>query len=602
MRELPAAVRPALEVGLLGPFEVASAGRRLDVTGPKRHALLALLALGGGRPVGVDTLVDALWGERLPAAPRNALQHHVARLRAALGPEAIAGCDDGYALEVATVDALEFEELLRASRTSLQEGHPDAAFESAGRALSLWRGTPLLGLPDTPWVRAEGHRLEALHADALEEHFEAALALGRHGEIAPAIRSALAESPFRERLWGQLMLALYRSGRQADALETFQEARQLLTADLGLEPGPELQRLQQAILAQDPTIAGSPTAPRRRVNLPAPVNSFIDREEAMEKLLSMLRDYRLVTLTGPPGVGKSRLALEAAWTRARDVREGIWLVDLERANRDEDVARLVARAIGAGDGDPLGRSCARLRDADALLVLDGCERVVDGAADVARALLAECGGVRVLATSRQVLRVPGEARLTLAPLALGDADPAGAPAVQLFAERARAARPGFELTAQDTALVREICRRLDGLPLAIELAAARVDVLGLREILAAAERRCAVLAAPDRSAPERFRSLELLIAWSYDLLGDDERTLLHELALFRGGAALSAIVTAAARHGLDEATVTHLLSALVDRSIVTASFPGGEPRYDLLETVREYVLDRVTEGALLNAA
>ena len=280
-----------IEIRLLGPFDVLVSGHPARVSGSKRQALLALLGLCPGRVLGVDTLVDALWGADLPAAPRNALQHHVTRLRAALGQESIAGFPDGYALEKATVDALVFEDLLGATRAALREGDAHTAADSAARALALWRGPALQGLPDTSWLRAEAGRLEALRLDGLEEQFDAALALGEHREAAAAIRNALDQNPFRERFWAQLMLALYRSGRQADALETFHEARRLFVEQLGLEPGLELRRIQDAILAQDEAITAAPGAPRRRGHLPASVMAFVERAEGLPQVLELLREH-----------------------------------------------------------------------------------------------------------------------------------------------------------------------------------------------------------------------------------------------------------------------------------------------------------------------
>ena len=273
-----------LEIRLLGPFEVLAGGTPADVGGSKRQALLAMLALRQGRVVDVDGLVDGLWGEELPAAPRNALHHHIARLRAALGEESIVGSADGYALKDARVDAVRFEELLAETRAALRDGDVPAAADAVASALALWRGSALQGLTGTAWFSAEARRLETLHVDALEEDFEVRLALGEHRELTPALRSALADNPFRERLWGQLMLALYRSGRQADALETFQEARRVLADELGLEPGPELRRLQEAILAHDPAIAAVPVVRRRRGNLPAPSTSFVGREDELAQV------------------------------------------------------------------------------------------------------------------------------------------------------------------------------------------------------------------------------------------------------------------------------------------------------------------------------
>jgi predicted ATPase/DNA-binding SARP family transcriptional activator len=599
-----------LEVRLLGPFEVIVAGKPVEVRGAKRQALVAFLALRAGRVVATDSLVDALWGSDLPAAPRNAVQHHVTRLRRALGPEAIRLAPDGYALEGAVVDAFQFEELLAAARAALRAGDPRSATETIAAALALWRGPPLLGLPDSAWARAEAGRLEALRFDALEERFEAALALGEHAEIEPAVRAALEESPFRERLWGQLMLALYRSGRQADALEAFQEARRELSEELALEPGPELRRLQQAILAHDAAIAHVPVAPRRRGNLPTPVTSFVGREEDLAQVLRLVSEHRLVTLCGPPGVGKSRLALEVMHSLEGEARNGIWLVDLTRARADEDVPRVLADVLEdaglRGSRDPLERALARLRDQDGatIVILDNCAGVLEGARRTASAVLEASPAVRVLATSRQLLQINGEAQHRLSPLAVPGADVQGldeltrSEAVRLFAERARAVRPEFELS-EGPDLVADVCRRLDGLPLAIELAAARMNVFGLAEIRSLLERR---FGSRDRKATDTARGLEEVVAWSYDLLHGDEKTLLHQLAVHRGGAPLSSLVAAGAAHGLDEATVIQLLRALVDKSIVVVSFPSGAARYDMLDTVWEYAVERLAETGGLGAA
>ena len=586
-------MKEALEIRLLGPFEVLAGGTLADVGGSKRQALLAMLALRNARVVTVDLLVDGLWGADLPSAPRNALHHHVARLRAALGEDAIVGSADGYALRGALVDAVRFEELLSETRGGLRDGDIGVAADAVAAAIELWRGSPLQGLTGTTWFSAEASRLETLHVDALEEQFEIALALGEHRELASALRSALAENPFRERLWGQLMLALYRSGRQADALETFQEARRVLADELGLEPGPDLRRLQEAILGHDPAIAAIPVDRRRRGNLPAPSTSFVGREDELVDVAALLREHRLVTLTGPPGVGKSRLAVETARSLEEEYPDGIWLVDFARAGGEADAARLLAHALDVRGSDPLARVASRLRASAALLILDACEHVRDEAAEIAAALLAESPGLRILATSREVLHIPSEARLPIAPLAVA--------AVELFLERARAARPGFEPDADDLEFAAEIARRVDGLPLGIELAAARVNVLGLGEIASILDRRAALLHDTPASDPSRA-ALKALVDWSYDLLHADEKTLLDELAVHRGGATLSSLVAATATLDFSQATVAYLVAALVDKSIVSASFAGGAARYDMLDTVREYVLERLGESGRLDAA
>jgi predicted ATPase/DNA-binding SARP family transcriptional activator len=596
-----------LEIRLLGPFDARLGGRPTGINASKRHGLLAVLALRPSRVVGVDELIDALWGDQgdgLPEAPRNAIQHHVGRLRAALGQESIVGSPDGYTLGDASIDAGRFEELLAEARRALREGDARSGVESIELALALWRGRALQGLPETDWFRSEARRLEALRVDALEERFEAALALGEHRELVSALRATLDENPFRERLWGQLMIALYRSGRQVDALEAFQEARRVLAEQLGLDPGPELRKLQDAILTHDPAIAPVPVVAPHLGNLPSPTTSFVDREHELGEVVALLREHRLVTLTGPPGVGKSRLALEAARVVESDVADGAWLVELARAGGVGGVDRVVADAIDARGPNPLARVVERLRDAEALLLLDACEHALTAAARVVSAVLPECPGVRVLATSREVLHHAGEVPVTVKPLPAPDAaapDAADSPAVQLFAARARAARPGFELTAEAVPLAAEIARRVDGLPLALELAAARTKVLGLAELSSLVERRLALLS--DRSPSDPIRTaLHGLVDWSYELLRPDEKALLHQLAVHRGGASLSSLLAVAENDGLDEATVNHLLAALVDKSIISVSFPDEEARYDLLDTVRDYTLERLAESGGLAAA
>ncbi len=592
-----------LEIRLLGPFEVIAGGRRVDIPGSKRQALLAMLAFACGRVVAVDDLIDELWGADLPAAPRNAVQHHVARLRAALGHEAVAGSGDGYALHHATVDAVAFEELLAAAVTARRDGDPHAAAADAAAALALWRGAALQGLTDAPWFGAEARRLDGLRLDALEERFEAALAVGEHREVAAELRAALDEHPYRERLWGQLMLALYRSGRQADALDAFLEARRVLSDGLGLEPGPELRSLQEAILGQDPAIAAVPVVSIRRGNLPAPSTSFLGREAELAQVAGLLAEHRVVTLAGPPGVGKSRTAVEAVRPLEDSISDGIWFIDLARAAAPADVTRLLARAIDARGGVQLERVVERLRDAEAILVFDSCERLLAEVRRVVEEVIRGCPGVRVVATSREVLRVTGEARVTVEPLPLTSPqsdDDADSPAVGLFLARARVARPGFQLDTETARLVAAIARSVDGLPLAIELAAARANVLGLAELLSLVERRLALF--HEQPTSDAGAALRTLVEWSYDLLHADEKTLLHQLAVHRGGGSLPSLVAAGASHQLDEATVTLLLEALVDKSIISVSFPEGDARYTLLDTVRDYTLDRLQEAGGLAAA
>ena len=592
-----------LEIRLLGPFEVIAAGRRVDIPGWKRQALLAILALASGRVVAVDDLIDALWGADLPAAPRNAVQHHVARLRAALGHDS--RCRLRRRLRAAPRDRRRgrLRGIAGCRRNGAARRRPARAAADAAAALALWRGAALQGLTDAPWFGAEARRLDALRLDAQEERFDAALSLGEHREVAPELRAALDENPYRERLWGQLMLALYRSGRQADALDVFHEARRVLSDSLALEPGPELRALQEAILAHDPAIAAAPVVPARRGNLPSPATSFVGREAELAQVAAELAEHRIVTLLGPPGVGKTRIALEAARPLQHDISDGIWFVDLARAVEPPDVTRLLIRAVEARGGDQLDRVVERLRDAEAVLLFDSCERLLAEVRRVVEEVLAGCPGVRVLATSREVLHVTGEVRVTVEPLPLEDLDRAGdanSPAVALFFERARAARPGFELDSRN----RSAGRR--DRPVRRRTAACYRARGGARE--RARPRRVAVPGRAARCAVSRAGRLRCrrgaanAVEWSYDLLHADEKTLLQQVAVHRGGSSLPSLVAAGERHGLDEATVTLLLEALVDKSIITVSFPDGGARYTLLDTVRDYAVARLEEAGGLAAA
>ena len=591
-----------LEIRVLGPFEVLVGETQADVGGAKRQGLLAMLALRRGRVVAVDALIDGLWGAELPSAPRNALHHHVARLRAALGEDAILGSADGYALADARIDAVDFEKLLADTRAALRDGDVSAAADTVAAAAGLWRGPALQGLTGTAWFDAEARRLESLHADALEEHFEVALALGEHRELVPELRSALADNPFRERLWGQLMLALYRSGRQADALETFQEARRVLSDELGLEPGPELRRLQEAILAQDTAIAAFPAGRRRRGNLPAPAK--------------LLRGPRR---RARPGRGA------AARAPPRDAHRP--------TGRGQEPARGRGRT-GAGGGVPrrhLGRRLRRGRRRGGGRCPAPGRRPRGSRRRSARRRRFTPSPRRRTRRPRRVRARPRrggahrhDAALGVGPAANpGDEPRSASPArrgagggraalahgpgaegpsaaAELFLERARAARPGFEADGEAVALAAEIARRVDGLPLALELAAARVNVLGLGELVSILERRAELLRDTPESDPARA-ALKGLVDWSYDLLHGDEKALLHQLAVHRGGASRDSLVAVAATQGLNEATVNYLLSALVDKSIVTVSFSGDAPRYDMLDSVREYVLARLAEDGSLGA-
>jgi predicted ATPase/DNA-binding SARP family transcriptional activator len=541
-----------LEFRILGPLEVRRDGDLVDLGGPRQRALLAVLITRPNESVGADALMQALWGDDAPPTAAKALQVAVSRLRRSLGPagERLQTAGGGYRLvvEPGELDAARFEEL---RATSPRE------------ALALWRGPALADLRYEPALQPDVRRLEELRGAAIEDRLEAELALGDHARLAGELEALVAEQPLRERLRAQQMLALYRAGRQADALAAFQDARAALD-ELGLAPGPELRNLEQAILTHDPSLA----VPAPPAGIPsAPPTPTFGRDDDVRRILATLQTTRLLTLVGPGGVGKTRLAVEAA--RAA----GGHFVSLAPVSAAARIPAAVCDALGVARGR--GESDAEALDravglAPMLLVADNLEHL-PGSGTLLAGLLDEASGLTILATSREPLRVQAERLYPVAPL---DASPA----VALFADRARARDPAFSVTPA----VAEICRRVDGLPLAIELAAAR---LGLLSPDALAERLTDALAVLDRGprdAPERQRTLRATLDWSLDLLDDEERDAFAALGAFAGGCELDA-AEAVTGSRLD------VLDSLVAKSLATAV--GG--RLTLLEPVRQYAAERL---------
>ncbi|MGH8932748.1 MAG: BTAD domain-containing putative transcriptional regulator, partial [Egibacteraceae bacterium] len=469
-----------MEVGILGPLTVTNEGRPVEIAGAKPRALLAMLAVRAGRVVTAGELVDDLWGDDLPSDPSNALQRLVSRLRKALGPGRVETGPAGYRLDVSpvAVDAVRFERLASEGRAALDEGHVEVAATRLREALDLWRGPALADFTEQRFARPDRLRLESLRIGAVEDLVEANLALGATSTLVAELEALVHEYPLRERLRGQLMRALYRAGRQADALAAYQDARVTLAERLGLDPGPELQRLQVAMLARD---AGLDAPARPKTNLRAPLTSFVGRDAETRKVRALLGQERLVTLTGPGGSGKTRLALEVAEQLLASHPDGVWLVELAPLRDPAAVPQALGSVLGVAGpplaaqralapGDPVQRILARLATKRLTLVLDNCEHLVDAVATLAETILGACPGVRILATSREALGVPGETRWPVPALRIPDA-------ARLFEERARAARYDFSPSDEDAEVIAEICRRLDGLPLAVELAAARVPAL-----------------------------------------------------------------------------------------------------------------------------
>ncbi|HEV3013774.1 MAG TPA: BTAD domain-containing putative transcriptional regulator, partial [Actinomycetota bacterium] len=456
-------------------------------------------------------------------------------------------------------------------------------------------GPALAEFVDRPWAQVAAARLEALRLGAVEARAELALAGGGHGGLVGELEGVVAADPTRERLGGLLMVALYRSGRQAEALGVYQAARVVLAEELGIDPSPELQRLYQRILVQDPALeAAAPDAARH--NLPERLTSLVGREQELGELAKLVELHRLVTVTGPGGAGKTSVAVELARRVAGGSPDGGWLVELAALRDPGLVAEVVVAVLGlsevAGDpGIPTPTPAERLegfvRDKALLVVLDNCEHLVGACADLAQRLLQAGPGVRVLATSREVLGVPGEAVWPVPPLAVPGPAEAGTGAVQavpdadgpgleglvrfdavrLFVDRAATADPGFTLDPANAQVVAELCRRLDGLPLAIELAAARVRALPPAEIAARLDDRFRVLAGGGRTLDPRQQTLRATIDWSWDLLEEADRRLWRRLSVFSGGWTVAAAEAVCGGDGLDPATVLDGLFRLVDRSL-----------------------------------
>ncbi|HEX2374435.1 MAG TPA: BTAD domain-containing putative transcriptional regulator [Actinomycetota bacterium] len=631
-----------MELGILGPLEVRDGEALVRVPGAKERALLADLVVHAGRVVSADRLVEDLWGEQPPGNPGNALQGRVSALRRALGPAGsrlVVTRPPGYLLEVdpEEVDAGRFEGLV-AEATALAPAEPPRAARLLEEALGLWRGAALAEFADRPWAQAEAARLEERRLAAVEALVELRLAAGGHAGLVGELEGLVAANPTRERPRGQLMVALYRSGRQADALAVYQETRATLAEELGIDPSPELQRLHQAILLQDPSLeAAAPGRDQPRHNLPERLTSLVGRSEELREVAKLVEQHRLVTVTGPGGAGKTTLAVELARRVGGGYPDGVWLVELAPLRDPALLAEVVGATLGLLEEPPEpgtpplvpAEELARfLRDKALLLVLDNCEHLVEACAELARRLLQAGPGLRILATSREVLGVGGEVVWPVPPLAVPDpldevaADPAGpgedraAPevlagydAVRLFVERAAAADPGFALDAASAPAVAELCRRLDGLPLAIELAASRVRALPAPEIAARLEDRFRLLGGGGRASDPRQRTLRATVDWSWELLEEPDRRLWRRLAVFPGGWTVAAAEAVCGGDGLDEGEVLEGLFRLVDRSLIvrgtTPAVPrtppvvaaGGEPvRFAMLESLRAYGAERLAEA------
>jgi predicted ATPase/DNA-binding SARP family transcriptional activator len=603
-----------VEFRILGPLELFVEGEVRTLPAGAERAVLELLLLNAGRVVPASTLVDALWGEDLPANAANALQGRISRLRKVL---ADAGLPDtmvvtrrpGYLADVdpERVDAHRFVRLVQEARRRADDNAPVEAIRLYEEALALWRGEPLAEFAGEDWARAENNRLTSLRTAAIEERVNLRLVLGHHAELVPELEELTAQYPVQERLHGQLMLALYRSGRQADALAAYQRLRRTLDDELGLTPSAELRALEQGILRQDAKLnAPDRVRPTAQHNLPVRLTSFVGRGRELDEVLDLVRESRLVTLTGPGGAGKTSLAVEAAARVTDRYRDGVWLIRLAGVTDPAQVTRAVADTLGVPDGTGTieDRLIRFLTGRTALLVVDNCEHVVDDAAALIERLLMTCEELRLLATSREPLAVPGEVQFAVPPLATppADAPPAESAAydaVHLFVDRARAALPTFRLDDVTAPAVAEVCRRLDGIPLAIELAAARIKTFPVAEIAARLDDRFGLLIAGPRTAETRQRTLRATVEWSHHLLTAPEQVVFRRLAAFRGGWSADAAERVCAGDGIDPSEILALLATLVDRSLVVADHRDTARetvRFRMLETLRHYASERLAEA------
>jgi predicted ATPase/DNA-binding SARP family transcriptional activator len=597
-------VDDGLEVRVFGAVELWRDGDRRPIGGPKPRLLLALLLAHRGQVLSSDRLCEELWGDEQPATPRAVLQSHVSRLRRLLEPDArIVARPPGYSLEIPAelVDAGRFERLIGATSDVGATG--EAAVAPLAAALELYRGPAFAEFAEDDWARGESVRLEELRLRTEEQLVDGLLASGDTAAAVARAEALVVAHPLRERFWLQLMLGLYRSGRPADALRRADALRAHLRDEAGLEPTAALRDLERRILDEDPTLNRDVVAVpvERRVARAAPSETtrLVGREEDLDLIVGLVRRERLVTLTGPGGVGKTRLALRVARELWQDLPDGVFVVELAPVQDPGAAPAAIAAVLDVHPRQHLSLEeslVEYLRDRHTLLVLDNCEHVVGVVAPTVERLLSWCPDLRVLATSRAPLGPGGEHVWPVQPLAVAPegadlAAAADAAAVQLFVERAGAARPGFTLDAGNVDAVGEIVRRLDGIPLAIELAAARLRAMSAGALAQRLDQRFQLLTAPNPSAQPHHRALRDLVSWSHELLTEDERTLFRRLSVFAGGFDLDAAEQVCALDDLATASVPALLADLVDKSMVQL-VDADVPRYRLLETLREYALEQ----------
>nr|WP_236714845.1 BTAD domain-containing putative transcriptional regulator [Nonomuraea pusilla] len=583
----------------------------MEVPGVRLRALLAALALEPGRVVTRARLVDWIWGERPPADEVNALQALVSRLRRVLPDGVVEADSGGYRLAVAPddVDVCRFERLVGQARAA----EPAARADLLRSALALWRGTAMadIALQDSDAFDAVVARLDELHVAALGDRVDADIRLGRGSELVSELTELVAAYPLREGFVAALMRALAEAGRAAEALTVYQRTRERLADELGADPSAELSALHTALLRGE---LGE-RAENRRTNLRAELTSFVGKDGDVSAVAGLAVRHRLVTLTGAGGSGKTRLATETARTMLAELPDGAWLVELASVPPGGEPAQAALTAIGLRDqavlggaraGEPMDRLIAALRDRATLLILDNCEHVIEEAAAFADRLLGECRSLRILATSREPLGITGEVLWQVEPLALpakgaGPSEAGSSPAVRLLRDRADLVRKDIGSDPRTLADMARICRALDGVPLAIELAAARLRTMSVDQLARRLDDRFRLLTSGSRTVLPRHKTLRAVVDWSWDLLTEAERGVLRRLSVFSGGVSLEAAERVCGGAAFAGEQVFDVLSALIEKSLLLADGEGA-PRYRMLNTIREYAAHRLAEAGEGEAA
>jgi predicted ATPase/DNA-binding SARP family transcriptional activator len=575
-----------VEFRVLGALEVTADGASIAVRAGRQQQLLAALLLSPNRTVSSDRLAEAIWEHDVPSSSASLLRLYVSQLRRALPVACVETRAGGYAIRVAegALDVARFERLVAGGRAALASGSPALAGELLTEALGLWHGAGFAGMRGDAFAE-ESRRLDELRLSCLEEWFESELALGRHEPVTPALAAHVSSEPLRERARGQLMLALYRGGRQADALEVYRDGHRLLDERLGIVPSPELRELERAILRHDPALEPRlPDGPERDGSLPVrppvPPTPTIGREAELAELAGLVAadETRLVTLVGPGGIGKSRLALEVARVAGGAFPAGVVFVALADEPDHRRVIPVIARALGLSEsaGVDAAALAVHLQGDPALLVLDNLEQLTEAAPALAD-LLARAAGLRMLATSRAALRIAGERVFSVPPLTPDSS-------AELFLQLSEAEGVPGPFGPRDVELIDEVCALLDGLPLAVELAAPWLRVLSPEALLGRLATRLPLLAGGRRDLPARQQTLRATIDWSYQLIGEPARSLLAELGVFEGGFDLDAV-----EQVCTDSSALATLTELLDASLVTRD---GD-RYRLLDTIREFALERL---------